>query len=135
MAFIGSVGTGAPFATSSALTYESALSQLIEKGWTVASEGASGAQLKKAKTMRSADKWCIGLGVPLLLVGAGLLLIIIGLLDYAFFTKDQLYFLRRETPAMPPEDKTGSVSLGRIALLLAIIGAVIAGAMVIVGRG
>lgn len=82
--------------TWEAWDYPTRLQALTQAGWQVVSEGPSGAQMKKAKVLRTADKWCIGIGVPLVFFwGFGLLLIAVGMLDYWFFTKDETYFLAR----------------------------------------
>lgn len=131
MAFIG-LTSASSTPPKVALTYESALAELQTQGWVLTNENPSGAQLRLPKKMRTADKVCIGIGIPLLFVGAGLLLILIGLIDYAAYTKDRDYFLRRELPAMPGPDNdptaknltarpglliAGAIALGAVALL------------------
>jgi len=98
MAFLGNAGTPSAPAPAGP-SFESILAEMTASGWQMVSEGSSGAQLKKGKEMSTADKVCIGIGVPLLLMwGVGLLLILIGVLDYAFFTKEQTHFLSRTAP-------------------------------------
>jgi hypothetical protein len=89
---------------SSATTYDAVLQGALAKGWIVLSEGPSGAQLKRPKEMKALDKWCIGLGVPLILLfGVGFILVAFGLIDYALFTKDKTFFVGRISPASPTD--------------------------------
>ncbi len=79
------------------------LRQLTSQGWTVVSEGSSGAQLAGPKKMRKLDKGAIIVGIPLvLLYGLGLFLIGIALLDYVFLTPRSSHFLDRTNPRRPP---------------------------------
>ena len=125
-------GSAAPF-SGAMLSYDTALKSALTGGWTMVTEGASGAQLKKAKVMSAADKWCIGIGVVGLVAGGlGVVLILIGVLDYAFFTKEQTGFLSRENPQWPPAEakKKPAINLGRLALglliAIAALGAIMA---------
>jgi hypothetical protein len=85
--------------TKEEAVFDALLQQALQQGWIVVSDGPSGAQLSKKKTMRGADKVCLVLGIfGLLLYGLGIILIAIAVLDYAFFTKEQTAFLSRTNP-------------------------------------
>lgn len=87
---------------SGPLGYSDALAKALNRGWVMVSEGPSGAQLRKPKKMSSLDKVCLGLGIPLLfLFGVGLILILVAVLDYAFFTKEKTAFISRDNPVLP----------------------------------
>lgn len=97
MAFIG---TAAPFSAQTN-DYDSALKNALSKGWVVASEGPSGAQLRKPKRMRLLDTLCLvtGVGVAMLynlLLGGALVLAAV--IDYALLTKERTAFLSRSAP-------------------------------------
>ena len=83
--------------------YKKLLSFAISEGWTVSSEGPSGAQLKKPRKMATSTKVVLYLGIILLLAwGVGLILIIISLIDYYVRTKEQTYYLDRSRPMPAP---------------------------------
>jgi hypothetical protein len=87
------------------MNYSETLAQLTSDGWLLVTEGTSGAQLKKPKKMKTLDSVCAIAGVVFLFFfwPIGLLLILIAVLDLAFFTKERTHFLSRDFPQMPPK--------------------------------
>lgn len=85
------------------MNYSETLAKLLNNKWQMVSEGPSGAQLKLPKKMKTLDSICAIIGVVCLffLWPLGLLLILIAILDFAFFTKEQTFFLSRDVPTMP----------------------------------
>jgi hypothetical protein len=83
--------------------YSETLAKLTADGWQLVTDGPSGAQLKKPKKMRTLDSVCAVIGVVCLFFAwpLGLLLILIAILDFAFFTKERTHFLSRDLPMMP----------------------------------
>lgn len=82
--------------------YDKMLAGMISAGWVVTAEGPSGAQMSGGKQMRMSDKICLAIGIlGLVAYGLGLILILIAVLDYAFFTKPTQHFLSRSAPAYP----------------------------------
>jgi len=68
----------------------------LREGWLIVSDGLSGAQLQKPKVMRRLDKICLVIGVITIpIYGLGLFLVLLALLDYAYFTKQETMFLPR----------------------------------------
>lgn len=81
--------------------YSQILRELLTDGWTVQSEGPSGAQLVGHKRARLQTKVAIVVGAVLLLAwGIGLIVLIFAFVDYAM-TKPRAYFLDRSSPEMP----------------------------------
>jgi hypothetical protein len=82
--------------------YSEILASLTSQEWVVVTEGASGAQMKLPRAMRFSTKLVFAVGIiGLLAFGLGIILIILGLIDYYALTKEESYFLSRETPGMP----------------------------------
>lgn len=74
--------------------YKEQLAERIKNGWTVISEGPSGAQLVGEKKMRVLDKACLAFGIlTFWIYGIGVFFIIIALIDYWLLTKKPTYFL------------------------------------------
>lgn len=103
-------------------SYSDILAKLCAAGWRVETEGPSGAQMKRPRVMRASTKLVIALGVVAVpLMGAGLVLLGLGALDYYILTKEASHFLNRERPAEPrPEKSSGftAIALGALAALL-----------------
>lgn len=76
-------------------SYKLQLQQLVDEGWEVASEGPSGAQLKKVKKVRIITMLCIAVVVPAFLFSEyeiGVVALVLGGLNH-FLTKEQKKFL------------------------------------------
>ena len=63
--------------------------ELLNAGWKITHEGPSGTQLEAPKKMRLLDKVCLVAGILTAFWGIGILLMLIAVLDYAFFTKPE----------------------------------------------
>jgi hypothetical protein len=75
------------------------VSKLLGEGWEIVSKTEHGTQMKRAKRMRIQGKVCMGIGTFCALVFdliLGGVLIVVPLLDYWFFTKDQTVFIANE---------------------------------------
>jgi len=76
--------------------FDSELRSFVDKGWEIVSDGPSGVQLKAPKAMTGMDKACCVFGfLTLIFWGIGLIFILIAVLDYAFFSKQETKFLPR----------------------------------------
>lgn len=85
--------------------YAALLDVLIQRGWTVTSEGASGAQLTKPKEMKTQTKVALVIGAVLILAfGIGLIVILFAMIDY-WMTKPKTHFLSRGNPSLPEGEK------------------------------
>jgi hypothetical protein len=77
-----------------ASNYKARLAAMLAAGWTMKSEGPSGAQLEGEKKMSKLDKACLWFGIlTFWIYGFGVLFILIALLDFWFMTKKPTYFL------------------------------------------
>jgi hypothetical protein len=93
---------------------------MTKGGWVVsAGEGRSGVQMKHPRVMRNSTKIVLALGiVGLVAAGAGVVLIILGLIDYSALTTEQSYFLNRDAPAIPPPpEKTRLSTFTKVVLV------------------
>ena len=85
-------------------------------------ETASGAQLKRGRVMRTSTKIVFVLGVLTLPAGgAGIVFLILGLLDYYVLTKETTHFLSRDNPAEPVAEKPGKFLPIAVATLVALM--------------
>jgi len=74
--------------------YQKSLAYHLREGWEIVSEIPSGAQLRKKKTLDPGSGVFIALGILTIpLFGFGLLLILIGVLNYTLFVKDKTKFI------------------------------------------
>jgi hypothetical protein len=77
------------------------LESLLNNGWTVVSEGPSGAQLIGEKKMKTQTKVALVIGVVLVLAaGLGLIIMALALIDY-WMTKAPTHFVSRSHPSLP----------------------------------
>jgi len=88
--------------------YQAQLQKHLNDGWQMIAEGPSGAQLRRPKQMKRANKQALVLGILLVFPGLflipglallGLIFIGLVLLDHAFRTKEQSVFIPREVAA------------------------------------
>jgi len=77
-------------------TFAELVQQYSAAGWQITSDGPSGVQVLGPKKMRTLDSICLILGIiGLFAYGLGLFLILIAVIDYAYFTKREQRFLQR----------------------------------------
>lgn len=109
--------------------YSQILRELLTDGWTVQSEGPSGAQLVGHKRARLQTKVAIVVGAVLLLAwGIGLIVLIFAFVDYSM-TKPQTHFLDHSAPEMPGAPISPPMSpIVKWALIL-IVGLIVLGAV------
>jgi len=95
--------------------YKEILQGLTSTGWVVVSEGPSGVQVRRPRVMRASTKFFFVIGiVGLLAYGLGIIMIILALMDYYVLTKEETYFLNRESPTPPVVKEQGFSAFTKI---------------------
>ena len=80
------------------ISFQEAIRGLSAAGWRVLSDGPTGVQMEAPKKMRTGDKVVMSLAIFLLFVWApiGVLILLVGVNNYAFFTKPETKFFPRQ---------------------------------------